>query len=48
MHNVNALTKEVCLDLTGDETSWGRQGWVEAQIGLVGRFINKPGVYKVG
>ena len=26
VHNVNALIKEVCIDITGEKTSWGHQG----------------------
>eukprot|EP00957_Ditylum_brightwellii_P051947 3940229-Ditylum_brightwellii.AAC.1 len=27
VNNVNAVTKQACLDLTGDKISWGHQGW---------------------
>eukprot|EP00957_Ditylum_brightwellii_P042106 3189314-Ditylum_brightwellii.AAC.1 len=26
-HNTNAITKYTCLDVVGDETSWGHQGF---------------------
>ena len=48
MHNVNSITKYTFLDITGDETRWVHQGWVEAQSGLVRKIINKPGVCKGG
>jgi hypothetical protein len=48
VHNVNAVTKQAYLNLTGDETSWGHQGWGEPGSGLVKRILNKPGVCKGG
>eukprot|EP00957_Ditylum_brightwellii_P042035 3183550-Ditylum_brightwellii.AAC.1 len=26
-HNTNVITKHTCLDVVGDETSWGHQGF---------------------
>ena len=34
-HNTNAITKYTCLDVVGDETSWGHQGFGEPASGLV-------------
>eukprot|EP00957_Ditylum_brightwellii_P188523 14352308-Ditylum_brightwellii.AAC.1 len=48
VHNFNAVTKQARLDLTGDETSWGNQGWGEPESGLVKRILNKSGVCKCG
>ena len=44
MHNVNALTKEACLNLTGDETRWGHQGWGEPQSGMV-RWVREDRLF---
>ena len=42
--NFNAPTKEACIYLTGNETSWVHQGWGEPQIGLASIIINNIGV----
>ena len=46
--NVNALTKKAGLDLCGDESTWGHEGFGEAGSGLTGRIVGKPGVTKGG
>ena len=46
--NVRALTKKAELDLTGDETTWGFQGYGEAGEQVVKRVVGKPGVSKGG
>jgi hypothetical protein len=46
--NLNAITEEAELDLSGDETTWGHGGFGEAGSGLIGRILNKPGVTKGG
>eukprot|EP00957_Ditylum_brightwellii_P015729 1186195-Ditylum_brightwellii.AAC.1 len=33
-HNTNAITKHACLDVVGDETIWGHQGFGEPASGL--------------
>jgi hypothetical protein len=48
VHNVNALTKHACLDLCGDETTWGHQGFAEKGCGLTGLVQGKPGITKGG
>jgi hypothetical protein len=45
-HNVCALTERASLDLCGDETSWGHQGYGEAGSGVLERIMNKPGITK--
>ena len=46
--NVRALTKYADLDLTGDETTWGFQGYAERGAKVVYRIQGKPGVSKGG
>ena len=46
--NVIALTKKGELDLTGDETSWGFQGFGEKGSKVVTRVVGKPGITKGG
>jgi hypothetical protein len=48
-HNVNAIiTKRCDLDMCGDETSWGHQGFGESGTGIVGQILCKPGISKGG
>ena len=44
--NVNSIKKHDCLDLTGDETTWGHAGYGEAGSGITGQIMNKPGISK--
>ncbi len=46
--NLNAITEEAELDLSGDETTWGHGGFGEPGSGIIGRILNKPGVTKGG
>ena len=46
--NVLAITKNGELDLTGDETTWGFQGFGEKDAKVVFRVAGKPGVSKGG
>ena len=46
--NVIAITREGELDLTGDETTWGFQGYGEKGAKVVQRVSNKPGITKGG
>ena len=46
--NVRCLTKYADLDLTGDETTWGFQGFGEKGSKVVSRIKGKPGVTKGG
>ena len=48
VQNTIALTKKGELDLTGDETSWGHQGFGEKGGGNLFRVANKPGISKGG
>jgi hypothetical protein len=48
VHNVNAITAACALDMCGDETSWGHQGFGEAGTGVVGQILGKPGISKGG
>ena len=48
VHNVNAITKSCGLDMCGDETSWGHQGFGEAGSGVLGQILGKPGISKGG
>jgi hypothetical protein len=48
VHNVNAITQRCGLDMCGDETSWGHQGFGEAGTGIVGQILGKPGISKGG
>ena len=48
VHNVNVITKEACIDITGDETSWGHQRWGEPQSGMVRIILKNPVVCKGG
>jgi hypothetical protein len=47
-HNVNAITDTCGLDMCGDETSWGHQGFGESGTGVVGQILGKPGISKGG
>ena len=46
--NTIAITKKGGLDLTGDETSWGHQGYGEKGGGNLFRVVGKPGISKGG
>ena len=46
--NVRAMAKKAELDLTGDETTWGFQGYGESGEAVVKRVVGKPGVSKGG
>ena len=46
VHNVNALTHHACLDLCGDETTFGHQGFGEPGSGLLTKVMGKPGITK--
>jgi len=46
--NVIALTESADLDLTGDETTWGHQGFGEKGSNIVSRIMGKPGITKGG
>ena len=46
VHNVIAVTKNGELDITGDETTWGFQGFGEKGAKIVDRINNKPGITK--
>jgi hypothetical protein len=46
--NVNYFTKYADQDLCGDETSWAHGGYGEADYGLVGRVMGKPGMTRGG
>jgi len=46
--DVKNITKHACLDLTGDETSWGHAGYGEAGSGITGLIINKLDISKRG
>ena len=46
--NVNAVSKFLEMDLCGDKTTWGHQGYGEAGSGLMGRIVGKPGITKGG
>lgn len=48
IHNVNAITLDAGLDLCGDETTFGFNGWGEAGTGLLGLIMNKPGITRGG
>ena len=48
VENVLALTKDGELDLTGDETTWGFQGYGEKDAKVVFRVSGKPGITKGG
>ncbi len=48
VHNVNALTLNVGLDLCADETSYGFNGWGETGSGILGLILNKPGITRGG
>jgi len=41
-HNTNVLTKDACLDLCGDETSWMFAGWAEKESVIIKRELEKP------
>lgn len=44
--NVNALSLYACLDLCGDETTFGHQGHGESESGLLKQIKGKPGITK--
>ena len=46
--NVNALTKWAELDICGDETTWGHEGFAETGTGISSRILGKPGITKGG
>ena len=46
--NTIALTANGALDLTGDETTWGHQGYGEKGGGNLFRVVGKPGITKGG
>ena len=48
VHNTNQITEEASLDLCGDETTWGFNGFGERGAGLLTHILNKPGVTKGG
>jgi hypothetical protein len=45
-HNICTLTERASLDLCGDETSSGHQGYGEAGSGVFDQIMNKPGLTK--
>ena len=48
VHNINALTKSVNLDLCGDASTWATASPGESGSGITGRVQGKPGVSKGG
>jgi hypothetical protein len=46
--NVNALSRRAGLDLCGDESTWGHQGYADGVSGLLGLVIGKPHITKGG
>ncbi len=46
--NVNAINKYAGLDLCGDESTWGHNGYGVASSGLVSLILNKPGITRGG
>ena len=48
VHNVNAISKKVELDLCGDETAYATGEFGEKGAGIVGRIANKTGITKGG
>jgi hypothetical protein len=42
-HNVNAISRKACLDLSGDESTWPFQGFGEVGSSLVKKKLKKPG-----
>ena len=48
VHNINALTLFAGLDLCGDESTFGFNGWGEYDSGLLSLILNKPGVTRGG
>ncbi|KAG7370169.1 hypothetical protein IV203_027915 [Nitzschia inconspicua] len=46
IHNVRAISERASLDLCGDETTWGHQGYREKGSGVLERIMNKPGITK--
>ena len=48
IHNINDMSYHVGLDMCGDETSWGCQGWVESNSVPTFKISNKPGGIKGG
>ena len=41
-HNTNILTKDACLDLCGDESTWLFGGWAGKDTGVISRNLEKP------
>ena len=48
IHNVNAMSSYGGLDMFISRTSTGRQGWAEANIGIMFEIMNKNGMSKGG
>jgi hypothetical protein len=48
VHNTNAITATVGLDMGGDETSFGHQGFGEPDSGVIAQIIGKPGICRGG
>jgi hypothetical protein len=48
INNTNLFTKEVDMDLCGDETSWAHGGYGESNSGIVFCVIGKPDVTLCG
>ena len=48
IHNVNAMSNRVGLDICRYDTYWVHQVWDEAKSGLVFKIMNKPGTNKGG
>ncbi|KAG7374512.1 hypothetical protein IV203_013607 [Nitzschia inconspicua] len=46
IHNVRVISERALLDLCGDETTWGHQGYGEKGSGVLERIRNKPGITK--
>ncbi|KAG7340792.1 hypothetical protein IV203_024335 [Nitzschia inconspicua] len=46
IHNVRVISERASLDLCGDETTWGHQGYGEKGSGVLQRIMNKPGITK--
>ena len=48
VHNTNTITRNIELDLCGDETTWTTISFGEQGVGMVGRIVDKPGVSEGG
>jgi hypothetical protein len=46
IHNVNSVTRKAGLDLCGDETTYGHQGFGERGSGILTKIQGKPGITK--